>query len=55
MGTKQALAGLKVLDFTWVAAGPLLTKYLADHGALVVKVESATAIDSARPAGPYKD
>ncbi len=51
----QALAGFKVLDFTWAAAGPLLTKYLADHGALVVKVESTRRLDALRISAPFKD
>ncbi len=36
-----ALAGVKILDFSWALMGSLTTKQLADHGATVVKVESA--------------
>lgn len=46
-------AGLKVLDFTWAAAGPIITKQLADNGATVVKVESSKHPDSTRLGGPF--
>jgi benzylsuccinate CoA-transferase BbsF subunit len=49
----QALAGLRVIDFTWVGVGPLLTKYLADFGAEVIRLESRTHLDSLRDAPPF--
>lgn len=49
------LAGLKVLDFMWVIAGPFFTRLLADYGATVVKVESATRMDPARASGPFRN
>jgi crotonobetainyl-CoA:carnitine CoA-transferase CaiB-like acyl-CoA transferase len=51
----EAFAGLKVVDFSWVAVGPLTAKALADHGATVVKVESSTRIDYLRTLVPFKD
>ena len=50
----QALDGLKVLDFCWVVAGPMTTKYLAEHGATVVRVESGNRTDVLRNGGPFK-
>ncbi len=37
-----SLAGVRVLDFSWALVGSITTKLLADHGAEVVKVESAS-------------
>jgi benzylsuccinate CoA-transferase BbsF subunit len=44
----QALEGINVLDFGWVLVGSLTGKYLGDHGAQVVRVESASRPDLTR-------
>jgi len=49
------LEGIRVLDFSVLAAGPLTSKMLADYGAEVVCVESEASIASSgggRQAGP---
>ena len=52
---KTALQGVKVLDFCWMAIGPMTTRYLSDFGASVVRVESIHRIDTLRTATPHKD
>jgi crotonobetainyl-CoA:carnitine CoA-transferase CaiB-like acyl-CoA transferase len=51
-----ALDGIKVVEFAAYAAGPGVTKYLADHGATAVRVESAIRPDGFRTHyPPYRD
>ena len=47
------LAGVKVLDLSWIVAGPTVGRALADYGATVIRVESPIRVDTARVVGPF--
>ena len=49
------LDGVRIADFSWVGAGPFLTKPLADHGAEVIKIESRVRTDVIRSMPPFRD
>jgi benzylsuccinate CoA-transferase BbsF subunit len=52
----EALKNVKVVEFAAFAAGPVVGKHLADHGATVVHVESRVRPDGFRTHyPPYKD
>src|SRR5437016_2057345 len=54
--TKDALAHVKVVEFGAYAAGPCISKYLANFGASVIHVESALRPDGFRlQYPPFKD
>ena len=44
----RPLDGVRVVDFGWVAVGPVLASGLADFGAEVIKVESSLRLDYCR-------
>lgn len=47
------LAGVNVLDLSWIVAGPTVGRAMADYGATVIRVESPARIDTARVVGPF--
>src|SRR5436190_21704920 len=48
---KGPLDGIRVVDFSWIVAGPQATRILADFGAEVIRVEYEGALDSLRIGG----
>ena len=46
------LAGVRVVDLTWIIAGPTATRFLADFGASVYKIEHEQAVDPIRLGRP---
>ncbi len=54
MAEQGVLAGIRVVDFTWVWAGPIMCRHLADYGAEVITVENPDYVDLARQL-IYKD
>ncbi len=50
--TRLPLEGIRVCDLTWIIAGPTATRFLADFGAEVIRVEHGQAIDAIRVGRP---
>jgi len=53
--SRLPLSRVRVADFSWLAAGPFATRFLATMGAEVVRVESQKRLDQLRQIGPYPD
>ena len=53
--TKKALEGIKVADFVWQGVGPATSKYLAEHGATVIRIESHKRPDGLRTVTPFAE
>ncbi len=54
-GAPYPLAGITVIDFSRVLAGPTCGRMLADAGARVIKVERPETGDDTRQMGPFAD
>jgi benzylsuccinate CoA-transferase BbsF subunit len=50
---EKVFEGIKVAEFAWAVVGPTTSKYLADHGATVIKIESHKRIELLRETSPF--
>jgi benzylsuccinate CoA-transferase BbsF subunit len=50
---KKAFEGTKVAEFAWAIVGPMTSRYLAEHGATVIKVESHSRLDVTKVTTPF--
>jgi len=50
---RSVFEGIKILDMGTAMTVPLALKWMADHGAIVIKIESHVSIDLARMGGPH--
>jgi len=53
MPNKNVFEGLKIAEFAWVIVGPATSRYFAEHGATVVKIESHRRLDTMRGTSPF--
>lgn len=51
----KPLSGIKIVDLTWVYAGPFATQILGDLGAEIIKIEAAPIGDKTRVMPPFKN
>jgi benzylsuccinate CoA-transferase BbsF subunit len=51
--SRKVFEGIKVAEFSWVVVGPSSSRYLADHGATVVKIESHNRLDTLKGMSPF--
>jgi len=54
MGQKL-FEGLKIAEFAWVIVGPASSRYFAEHGATVIKIESHLRPETLRFLSPYPE
>jgi len=52
---RQVFEGIKVADFAWAGVGPMVGRELAEHGAIVVRIESHRRMCSLRTMGPFPE
>ncbi|MEZ5263184.1 MAG: CoA transferase [Acidimicrobiales bacterium] len=50
---QDPMAGVKVLDLSWVGVGPLTARYLADYGATVLRLDHGVRADVLRVNPPF--
>lgn len=51
---KMPLRGVRIVDFSWVVAGPMTTKMLGAMGAEVIKIESSTRPEHKNRSGIFR-